>query len=173
MKLKEIREEIENMGSVENAAALKKAVPLIVKAYKRIAELTSTARQVKKVVDKLNESASKYAFTHPSVLDGGLLASPLGVMSGDISIDDAIYHFASGFGPVIREDGELLTQEFLLGLPNDWSKSELKLDMTAIMTKYGKGDKLGEALQEKGLVRSVKNQWSVKLNADEVEGCDD
>jgi len=174
MSMKEIRECAEEIGKITNADGLREAVPFLVAASKRLNDLASTMKQVRKAVEDLGKKASAYALAHPSCFDGGKLdTSPVGVRSGDITIGGSVYHFASGFGPVVRADGDPLTQDYLLGLPKDWTKADVKLDMTAIMGMFGKGGQLCEELGKKGLVRSVKNQWGIKVEAATVEGCDE
>jgi len=174
MTVKEIRETAEGFGPVTNAEKLKEAVPSLIDAYQRVAEMAKCAKVVKRAIDVVAERASNYAIQHPGVFDDGkLMVSPIGVQSGDMTIDGNVYHFAAGFGPIVRVDGETLTQEFLMGLPKEWTKDEMKLDPTAIMTKYGKGEAFASALEEKGLVRSAKNQWSIKVDATTVDGIDD
>jgi len=173
MSMKDIREAAENFGHVTNAEQLREAVPFIVNAQVRLAEMAKSLVVVSRALSVIHERASNYALNHPGALDNGLSTSPIGVKSGDITIDGNVYHFASGFGAVVRKDGEMLTQEFLSGLPKEWTKVRMSLDTTAIMSKYGKGASFGDALDEKGLVRSAKNEWKLKVDAATVDGIDE
>jgi hypothetical protein len=79
------------------------------------------------------------------------------VEAGDIEIDGHTYHFSRGFKGYVRmEPGKQITQNFLASLPQEWTKTLLDLDQTAM-----KGLKLTvDELGEHGLVRKVRQGWS-------------
>jgi len=170
MTLKEIREGADAIGSVANKAELREAVKLLVAGCDRLAEMGKTIKVVAKALGKLNEKCSSYALEHPACFDGGGLAvSQIGVLSGDLTVDGETYHFASGYGTPVRADGQPMTQGFLSGLPDKWTKAMLHLDTTGIMQLLGKGEKFAEEIAKHGLVRPAKNQWTAVVDGESSE----
>jgi len=169
MTLKEIRTASEDFGAIANRDDLKRAVPIIVAAQDRFAELGRAIKAAKAALQELSDKASKYALEHPTCFDESLLVSPIGVKSGDITIDGTVYHLKAGYGTPVREDGDCLTQGFLAELPDEWIKVRTSLDTTAI-------NRLGvtsDELAEKGLVRPAENVWSVKTTSSTVDVFDE
>jgi len=155
--LKQLRETAEDklLLGISNKAALVEAVPLLVELQEAIESANKTAKRCKEVAAQLSEACSGYALGHQSVFDEGLSLVGKGVKSGDLTIDETTYHFTSGYGSPKRIDGDVLNQEFLNGLPEGWTKCELKLDTTGINRL--KVD--SAALEEAGLYRPEKNEW--------------
>jgi len=91
------------------------------------------------------------------VFVNGLVTDGKGVKHGDVDVDGKLYHFASGFGKLIRLDGDNLTQSFLDELPKKWVKGKIEIDLTAI-NRLGVTD---DELKAAGLVRSANNVWSL------------
>jgi len=165
MTLKELKEFADNFGTVSNKERLKAAIPAIVEAMERIGSTSSTLRKVGEAVGKLNEKASKYALEHPSIFDDGLHTQAKGVIAGDITLDDKTYHFAAGYADPKRIDGDAMSGDFLEGLPKEWVKDKLQLNVTGI-------NALGvtnEQLEDKGLFRPAKNVWTLREDSSAVE----
>ncbi len=157
--IKTLREEAEALveGGVRNKVQLIEAVPALI-------ELQNAAKAAKKNLDAsnavaraLSKACSEYAHEHPEYVFGSFMVSPIGVESGDLEIDGRTYHFKHGFEGYVRsEEGKLITQEFLAGLPEGWAKSKLELDTTAL----NKAEPKAEELEEFGLMRKVKQVWA-------------
>ena len=169
MKLREIREACEEFGSVGNAEQLKAAAPIIAEGLAAIKGTLALIRLTGVSLGKLNDKASKYALEHPTVFNDGLHTSPKGVVSGDLDVDGTTFHFASGYGEPKRIDGDAMSQEFLEGLPAAWIKSRLSINTTGINACGVTVDEL----EEKGLFRPAKNEWTIKNDASAVDDCDD
>ena len=77
---------------------------------------------------------------------------------GDAEIvDEATYHFASGYDGYVRNTPDRLTQDFLATLPEKWRKHKLELSTSGI-NEDAPSD---EELAERGLAPKVRNVWSL------------
>ena len=159
--LKKLRESAEAAlaAGVANKAQLIEAVPALVELQKRIKSLQANVTASAKVAEALSKLCSDYAHGHPQfVFDQTFSVSPIGVESGDLTIDGATYHFSYGFDGYMRADpGQKLTQDFLAGLPDGWAKPKLEIDATAIKNATATDD---DALAANGLMRKTKCKWS-------------
>jgi len=155
--LKQLRETAEEktLLGISNKAALLDAVPLLVELQEAVDSALKTAKRCKEVAAELSAECSKYALEHQSIFDDGLALISKGVKNGDLTIDETTYHFTSGYGSPKRLDGDVLSQDFLSGLPEDWTKGKLELDTTGI-NRLKVDDK---TLAEAGLYRPEKNEW--------------
>ena len=159
-KIKALREKAEELlkVGVANRDQLIVAVPALVELQDAEKSQSRLLSETKDVIKELSDACSAYALRHPEyVFDQTYAVLPSGVESGDIEIDGRTYHFKHGFKGYVRtESGKSLTQEFLEGLPEDWTKSSLSLDTTAV----NKADLEVDALAEFGLMRKVDDTWS-------------
>jgi len=155
--MKQLREEAEALiaDSITNKQALHKALPVLIDLQEACANASKTAKRCKEIAAELSEACSKYALGHESVFDEGLVLIGKGVRNGELTIDETTYHFASGYASPKRLDGDALSQDFLGGLPEGWTKAKLELDTTGI-NRLKVED---EALKEAGLYRPEKNEW--------------
>jgi len=144
-------------NGVANKAALAEAVPVLVELQEAVSNAYRTAKECTALADALSEACSRYGLAHESVFDEGLSLSPVGVKSGDLTIEDVTYHFASGYDKPKRIDGGKLTQDYLGSLPKDWVKGRLELDTTGI-NRLGVSE---EDLENAGLFRPEKNEWKL------------
>ena len=133
-------------------------MPALVALQKAEKAQSRRLKETQAVIQALSDACSAYALMQPEyVFDQTFAVLPSGVESGDIEIDGRTYHFKHGFKGYVRtESGKSLTQEFLEGLPEDWTKSSLSLDTTAV----NKADLEVDALAEFGLMRKVDDTWS-------------
>ena len=143
---------------VANREQLRNAVPKLVALQKAEKSLRLRLNETQEVIKALSKACSAYAHEHPEyVFNQSFSVSPIGVESGDLEVDGKTYHFAHGFDGYDRaEPGQKLTQEFLRTLPEDWTKSKLELDKSAVNRAKPTEDDLAEA----GLVRKVKQTWT-------------
>jgi len=162
--MKELHEQVEEFGAVGTAGDLYRGVPLLCDGIARVRAVSASLTALSKLLGKLSEKCSKYVLEHPACLDNGIETSAIGVKSGDITIDGKTYHFASGFGTPVREDGGKLTQEFLTNLPDGWFKVMAKLDTTGIERLVGTAN-MSDQLKNYGLVRPANNVWTEKVAA--------
>jgi len=160
MTFKELKEKIEAVGQIANREALQEAVPLIVESMERIKSMSQTMKNLGKVAGKLNDRVSKYALEHPTIFNDGLTTDEKGVVSGDITIGGDNYHFAAGYADPKRTDGDAMSQDFLEGLPKEWTQSMLKLYTGGI----NRSGATIEDLASKGLYRPAKNEWSKRVS---------
>jgi len=155
--LKQLRETAEDkiLLGISNKAALLEAVPLLVEFQDAIESASKTAKRCKEIASQLSAACSEYALDHQSVFDDGLVLIGKGVKNGDLTIDETTYHFTSGYDKPKRIDGDAMTQDFLEGLPEGWTKTKFELDTTGINRLKVEDDVLAEA----GLYRPEKNEW--------------
>ena len=157
--IKALREDAETAlaAGVANREQLRSAVPALVALQNAERSMRLRLKETQAVIQSLSEACSKYAHEHPEyVFDQTFSVSPIGVESGDLEIDGRTYHFTHGFDGYVRtEPSETLTQEFLKGLPEGWTKSRLSLDTTALNKAKPSDDDLAEF----GLMRKVKESW--------------
>jgi len=155
--LKQLREAAEAAleSGVGTKGALLSTVPLLVEFQEAVESANKTAKRCKEVAAELSAACSKYALDHQSVFDEGLVLVGKGVRNGDLTIEETTYHFASGYGSPKRLDGDALSQDFLGGLPEGWTKTKLELDTTGINRLKVEDEELGRA----GLYRPEKNEW--------------
>jgi len=162
---KEVTESIEDIGAVDNKERLYAALPLIIEAQERIKSMAQTMKRLGTLAGKLNERASKYALEHQGVFDDGLYTDAKGVVSGDISVGDEVYHLAAGYADPKRTDGDAMSQDFLEGLPTEWTQNVLRL-WTGGINQSGA---TAEDLAKKGLYRPAKNVWTSRVNENLIE----
>jgi len=146
---------------VTTRADLVEALPVLIELADAVKSAKRMYDMSREILTQLNDACADYALEHPSVFEEGLATSAKGVRSGDVMIDDVVYHLASGYGSPVRIDGEQLTQEFLSSLPQDWAKASWKLDTTGL-NRLGVND---QQLEDRGLFRPAKNVWSAGVAA--------
>ena len=159
--MKALRETAEAMleAGISNKQQLLAAVPAVVALQDATRRLGYTLNAAKDVVRRLVEACSDYAHEHPEhVFDETFSVTPVGVESGDLAIEGRIYHYSRGVDGFVRtEPGVLLTQEFIRGLPEGWTKEKAELDLAGI--KSAAPD--AETLEAAGLRRKIKCCWSL------------
>ena len=158
--MKELRlnaEAFMNNG-IKNRDALTQALPVLIDLKNATDIQCRNVRACQKLIRNLDDACADYAIDHPSVFTDGLRTVD-GVQVGDVLVEDAIYHLASGYGSPKRLNGEQLSQGFLGELPHDWTKAKLELDTTAI----NRAGVSYEELERNGLYRPAKNEWCEKF----------
>ena len=158
--IKELRERADEMitAGIANKDALFAALPVL-------AELQAKAESAKKnlaasvrTLTQLSELCSRYALVHESVFaKKRLITNQQGVRTGDIVLDEATYHFASGYDGYVRNTPDKLTQDFLATLPEKWRKQKIELSTSGI-NEDAPSEK---ELAKRGLAPKVKNVWSL------------
>ena len=157
--MKTLREKAEELvrGGIGNRAQLLAAVPALVRLQSAVKMAKARLAETKKVEEELCRVCSEYAHAHPDHVFGeSFSVSPIGVESGDVTIDERCYHFSYGFDGYVRSDAaQTLSQDFLAGLPAGWTKSRLELDKTAVNRLKPSEEELASV----GLERKVKSGW--------------
>ena len=163
--IKELRERADEMISagIANKDALFAALPVLTELQAKAESAKKNLAATVKTLTMLSELCSRYALAHESVFEKKrLVTNQQGVRTGDVVLDEATYHFASGYDGYVRSTPEKLTQDFLASLPEKWRKSSLKLDTSGI-NEDAPSD---EELAERGLVPKVRNVWSLVEDGD-------
>ena len=157
--MKALREEAEAVlkAGVANKQQLFAAVPTMIALQDAVHHMNATIKASNEVLRELVEACSAYAQEHPDyIFDKSFLVSPIGVESGDVTIDGCSYHYSRGFdGYGCCDPREQMSQAFLRALPEGWANSSLKIDTTAI----NKANPTAEDLAANGLQRKIKNTW--------------
>jgi len=157
--MKALREEAEAAlkEGVANKQQLFAAVPTLIALQDAVHHMNATIKASNEVLRELVEACSAYEQEHPDyIFDQSTLISPIGVESGDVTIEGRSYHYSRGFNGYVRSDPrEQMSQAFLRTLPNDWAKPHLEIDTTAI----NKANPTAEELAANGLQRKIKNTW--------------
>jgi len=164
---KEIRKDLESLGVINNKEQFLKALPILIEATTKCAQMRLTVKSINSLATDLNIAVSEYALNHLSVFLGGrLVTDGKGILHGDVEVGGKLYHFSSGYKGFVRADGDNVTQDFLDGLPEKWVKGKIELDATGI-ERLGVTD---AELQKAGLVRRANNVWSLpeSTNGDEA-----
>ena len=159
MGLKANRERIEalNEEGITSREKLITALPYLIDFAAEVKVARKSLAECQKAMEALSNACAEYALAHESVFDDALDHSAVGVLSGDITIDDVVYHLAQGYEkPKRTEEGEKLSQDFLDDLPANWTRQKIELDISAI----NRLKVSAETLAEHGLYRPVKNEWS-------------
>ena len=158
--IKELRERADEMitAGIANKDALLAALPVLTELQAKAEFAKRSLAASVKTLTQLSELCSRYALAHESVfVKRRLVANQQGVRTGDVVIDEATYHFASGYDGYVRNTPDKLTQDFLATLPENWRKQKLELSTSGI-NEDAPSDK---ELAEHGLAPKVKNVWSV------------
>ena len=165
--IKELRERADEMISagIANKDALFAALPVLTELQAKAESAKKNLAASVKTLAQLSELCSRYALAHESVFaKRRLVANQQGVRTGDIALDEATYHFSSGYDGYVRSTPDKLTQDFLASLPENWRKQKLELSTSGI-NEDAPSEKL---LARHGLMPKVKNVWSaVDSGADE------
>ena len=163
--IKELRVRADEMiaAGIANKDALFAALPVLTELQAKAESAKKNLAASMKTLTMLSELCSRYALAHESVFEKKrLIANQQGVRTGDIVLDEATYHFASGYDGYARNTPDKLTQDFLASLPEKWRKSSLKLDTSGI-NEDAPSD---EELAERGLTQKVRNVWSLVEDGD-------
>ena len=157
--MRELRERAEEMISagIANKDALFAALPVLTELQTRAESARKRLAAAVRATASLSELCSRYALEHESVFEKRrLVTNQQGVKTGDVVLDEATYHFASGYDGYVRSTPEKLTQDFLATLPESWRKQKLELSTSGI-NEAAPSDK---ELAKRGLAPKVKNAWS-------------
>lgn len=130
------------------------------KYYFRLRQIVNAllfaARRYGKTVAALEAAAGKYANAHPKYVTLGDFAE--GVRRGHRETQFGKVRLSVSDGTIKRKGGENLTADFLSGLPKDWTKTRLELDLTAI----DRLDVSEKVLNKNGLCRVPNYTWSIE-----------
>ena len=163
--IKELRVRADELISagIANKDALFAALPVLTALQAKADIAKKTLAVTVKSLTMLSELCSRYAIAHESVFEKKrLVANQQGVRTGDIVLDEATYHFASGYDGYARNTPDKLTQDFLATLPEKWRKEKLELSTSGI-NEDAPSD---EELAKRGLAPKVRNVWSLVEDGD-------
>ena len=158
--IKELREQADEMiaAGIANKDALFAALPVLTALQAKAESAKKNLAATVKTLTMLSELCSRYALAHESVFEKKrLVANQQGVRTGDIVLDEATYHFASGYDGYARNTPDKLTQDFLATLPEKWRKQKIELSTSGI-NEDAPSDK---ELAKRGLAPKVRNVWSL------------
>ena len=158
--IKELRVRADEMISagIANKDALFAALPVLTALQAKAEFAKRSLASSVKTLTMLSELCSRYALAHESVFEKKrLVTNQLGVRTGDVILDEATYHFASGYDGYVRNTPDKLTQDFLATLPEKWRKQKIELSTSGI-NEDAPSD---EELAERGLAPKVRNAWSL------------
>ena len=158
--IKELREQADEMISsgIANKDALFAALPVITALQAKAESAKKNLAATVKSLTMLSELCSRYALAHESVFEKKrLVTNQQGVRTGDVVLDDATYHFASGYDGYMRNTPDKLTQDFLATLPEKWRKQKIELSTSGI-NEDAPSDK---ELAKRGLAPKIRNIWSL------------
>ena len=158
--IKELREQADEMiaAGIANKDALFAALPVITALQAKTEFAKKSLAASVKTLTMLSELCSRYALAHESIFEKKrLVANQQGVRTGDVVIDEATYHFASGYDGYVRNTPDKLTQDFLATLPENWRKLKIELSTSGI-NEDAPSDK---ELAKRGLAPKVRNVWSL------------
>ena len=158
--IKELREQADEMISsgIANKDALFAALPVLTALQAKAESAKRNLAATVKSLTMLSELCSRYALAHESVFEKKrLVTNQQGVRTGDVVLDDATYHFASGYDGYMRNTPDKLTQDFLATLPEKWRKQKIELSTSGI-NEDAPSDK---ELAKRGLAPKIRNIWSL------------
>ena len=157
MKPSEIKKQADALieGGVQRMESYRAAVPLVFALRGAAATVKQFAKALDDSVNELSRQAAAYAEDHPTALDTPLAEVKDGVLNGTVEIDGTTYRLTVSPDKIKRLDGGSLTQQFLKGLPEGWTKAKLTLVDGAFK---GLG---AEELARHDLCRETKREWSV------------
>ena len=157
MKPSEIKKQADALieGGVQRMESYRAAVPLVFALRGAAATVKQFAKALEASADELSRQAAGYAEEHPTALDEPLAEARDGVRSGMVEIDGVTYRLTISPDRIRRLDGGNMTQSFLAGLPEGWTKTRL-----ALVDGAFKGLD-AEELARHELCRETKREWSV------------
>ena len=164
--IKELRERADEMiaAGIANKDALFAALPVLTALQAKAESAKKNLAASVKTLTMLSELCSRYALAHESVFEKRrLVANQQGVRTGDVIVDEATYHFASGYDGYMRNTPDKLTQGFLATLPEKWRKQKIELSTSGI-NEDAPSDR---ELAKRGLAPKVRNVWSLVENGGE------
>ena len=157
MKPSEVKKQADALieGGVQRMESYRAAVPLVFALRGAAATVKQFAKALEASADELSRQAAGYAEEHPTALDEPLAEARDGVRSGMVEIDGVTYRLTISPDRIRRLDGGNMTQSFLAGLPEGWTKTRL-----ALVDGAFKGLD-AEELARHELCRETKREWSV------------
>ena len=164
--IRELRERADELitAGIANKDALFAALPVLTALQAKAESAKRNLAASVKTLTQLSELCSRYALGHESVFaKKRLVANQQGVRTGDVVLDEATYHFASGYDGYVRNTPEKLTQDFLATLPEKWRKQKIELSTSGI----NEDAPSERELARRGLAPKVRNAWSVVENGGE------
>ena len=130
-------------------------MPLVFALRGAAATVRQFAKALEASADELSRQAAGYAEEHPTALDTPLSEARDGVRNGTVEIGGTTYRLTVSPDRIRRLDGGNMTQQFLKGLPEGWTKAKLTLVEGAFK------DLDAEELARHALCRETKREWSV------------
>ena len=158
MKASEVKKMADTMlenGGVGTRERFMQALPLLFSLKEAAAKVKQFAKALEASADELSRQAAGYAEDHATALDAPLAEVRKGIRSGTVEVGGVTYRLTVSPDKVVRLDGGTLTQEFLAGLPDGWTKSKLALVEGAFK------DVEAEEMAKHDLRREIKREWSV------------
>ena len=158
MKASEVKKMADTLlenGGVGTRERFLQALPLLFSLRAAAATVKQFAKALDASADELSRQAAGYAEEHVTALDAPLAEARKGIRNGTVEVGGVRYRLTISPDKVVRLGGGALTQEFLAGLPEDWTKSKLVLVDGAF-----KGVD-AEEMAKHDLRREIKREWSV------------
>ena len=157
MKPSEIKKQADALieGGVQRMESYRAAVPLVFALRGAAATVRQFAKALEASADELSRQTAGYAEEHPTALDTPLSEARDGVRNGTVEIGGTTYRLTVSPDRIRRLDGGNMTQQFLKGLPEGWTKAKLTLVEGAFK------DLDAEELARHALCRETKREWSV------------
>jgi len=136
MTMKARREEVEALiqGGIASKNALIAALPSLTDFKRAIKSDEERIKACKKVAAELEKLCCDYTKAHVKHVFGEEYTDlPTGSLNADLVIDSFKYHFINGYKGLARLDPtQLMTQQFIAGLPSEYVKTKLEVDERAI-----------------------------------------
>jgi hypothetical protein len=156
MKPSEIKKQADALidSGVQRMESYRAAVPLVFALRGAAATVKQFAKALDESAAELSRQAAAYAEEHPTALDTPLAEVKDGVLNGTVEIGGTTYRLTISPDRIKRLDGGNMTQQFLAGLPDGWTKSKLALVEGAF-----KGVD-AEEMAKHDLRREIKREWS-------------
>ena len=150
-----------NPRPITTDAAYREAVPIVIKLALAKAKAYDWARKIGIVLDALTNSTGVYALEEPDALDEPLTEIRNGVFNSVVEIDGVDYRFTKSVGDPRRTNDSAITQSFLGGLPQGWTKPRtgVELDKSFLLTLKP------SQLKAKGLYLPDKYTWKDDVSA--------
>ena len=164
VQLKE-RADLLTMNGITTRETYFEALPLLFSIRQAAASIKAFAKALEASAETLSEGAAAYAKDHTTALDEPLHEAAKGKTVGTVVIGTNRYTLTLTDGPLKRESGDNLTEDFLKGLPKGWTKIKHELDVTSINQQ----DVDKDDLFKHGLIRTEKRAWTMKTAAEAAD----
>jgi hypothetical protein len=141
-------------NGVRTREAYLTAVPMVCGLREHAKSLANFAKQLREAADELVNATAAYAIDHATALDTPLSEWKDGIERGTVVIDGREYALTISANEIRRISGGNFTQQFLAGLPDDWTAEKLELRRPALK------DATADELEAHDLVRVKTRDWS-------------